>query len=83
MALGKPVIATDSGGTCEIVQNRVNGFLLEENIPELLGKHLLSLLDDEKIRFEMGSSSKQIVQNAFGIEVMVKKYVAIYEEILI
>lgn len=83
MALGKPVIATDSGGTGEIVKNGVNGFLLHENMPELLEKYINVLIDNEKLRIETGEASKQIVKNTFGIEVMVKKYLAIYEEILI
>jgi glycosyltransferase involved in cell wall biosynthesis len=83
MALGKPVIATDSGGTCEIVENEVSGYILKENIPDVIEEKIAFLFNNESIRVRMGRASKQIVSDKFGIDVMVGKYVKIYEEILI
>lgn len=83
MALGKPVIATDSGGTNEIVQDGVNGFLLTENVPEKIANFIIKLIDDQALRTVMGAASQQIVRDTFGIQTMVNKYIAIYEEILI
>ncbi len=83
MALGKPVIATDSGGTNEIVQNGVNGYLLTENDPALIVKYITSLIDNESLRTGMGAASKRIVHETFGIQAMVNKYLRVYEEILI
>lgn len=41
MSFGIPCIATNVGGTCEIVVNRFNGILLEENFKtETLAKHI-------------------------------------------
>jgi glycosyltransferase involved in cell wall biosynthesis len=83
MALGKPVIATDSGGTCEIVQNGTSGYILDENTPDVIEDKIAFLLNNDTIRLEMGRASRQIVNDKFGIDVMVKKYVEVYEEILI
>ncbi len=83
MALGKPVIATDSGGTNEIVQDGVNGYLLSENDPAMIVKFITDLIDNEELCSRMGAASKNIVSETFGIQAMVAKYIHVYEEILI
>lgn len=83
MALGKPVIATDSGGTNEIVQDGINGYLVTENNPELIVNLIIKLIDDNLLKTKMGEESKRIVREMFGIQAMVNKYLKVYEEILI
>jgi glycosyltransferase involved in cell wall biosynthesis len=79
MALGKPVIATDGGGTSEIVDNQKTGFLIQPCSPELLVEKIEDLIDNGELREKMGLAGLERVQNYFSIEIMVNKYISIYE----
>lgn len=78
MALGKPVIATDKGGTVELVERDKNGFLIGYENPEDLVKSIQTLLDDPALREKMGKRSKEIVKEKFSIENMVQRTIEIY-----
>jgi glycosyltransferase involved in cell wall biosynthesis len=82
MALSKPVVATDGGGTCEIVLNNHTGFLVgQSNVPELVEK-IEILLNDALLRERMGSNGKKRIINVFSIEKMAEKYISVYQALL-
>jgi glycosyltransferase involved in cell wall biosynthesis len=81
-ALGKPVIATLSGGTPEIIREGVNGFLIPKNDIELLEEKLNLLLDDNRLAISMGEEGKHILHNEFNLEVMTQNFVNLYKQIL-
>jgi len=79
-SLSKPVIATNNGGTIELIEDLKNGFLLHPfNSLELSNKINL-LLNDEETRLEMGINAKQIVENKFGIKRMVEEFYLEYRD---
>ena len=83
MALGKPVIATRGGGTCEIIADRQTGFLIEPlDADELAGK-IEILLNDAELRDKMGSAGRERVRSEFSIDYMVDKYMKLYNELLL
>lgn len=67
ISFGIPVIATDVGGTREIVSNEVNGLLLEENISDLelsnKIKHFINLDIDEYMLYR--NNSRKIWEKNF------------------
>lgn len=81
MALAKPVIATDAGGTNELVQDGVSGFLVDENTAEIV-KKINSLLDDSKKRKEMGEKGREIVHKKFELERMGRQFANLYHSLL-
>lgn len=50
MAAGLPVVALDGRGNRDIIQDGINGFLLEEADPDLFAQKLLHLRDDAALR---------------------------------
>ncbi len=54
MACGVPVVATDDGGTVEILHDGVEGFLVARNDVEISVRRILELLDDDELRHGMG-----------------------------
>jgi glycosyltransferase involved in cell wall biosynthesis len=73
-SLSKPILATDNGGTPEIIEDRTNGFLLIPFNREDLTNKINLLLGDDKLRFEMGAKAKAIVLTKFGIEKMTNEF---------
>ena len=83
MACGVPVVATDDGGTVEILHDGVEGFLVAENDVEMSVRRILELLDDEKLRHSMGQRGRAAIAANFSIGVCVSRYEALYHQLLV
>jgi len=59
MASGVPVIASDIPGYRTVVTNGEEGFLIRPKDPEALAKTILLLLNDERLREDMGARGRQ------------------------
>jgi glycosyltransferase involved in cell wall biosynthesis len=81
MALGKPVIATDGGGTKELVVNHNCGYLITVKSPELLCQKIEVLLENNDEREFFGLNCKKRIKKNFNIEKMVSSFYSIYNEI--
>jgi glycosyltransferase involved in cell wall biosynthesis len=78
MALGKPVIANDSGGTKEIVHHNKNGYLITNQTVEEIADLILSLvIDTEKYR-AFGAASRNIIKETFALETMGFSFEQVY-----
>ena len=82
MALGKPVIATDGGGTNEILENNKTGFLIDPSDPEMLLEKMELLLNNAALRDTMGMTGKKRIQDHFSIDKMVRDYILYYNSLL-
>jgi len=82
MALGKPVIATNGGGTGEIVTDNETGFLVEKNNKQEITEKILKLLDNPEIAITMGKKGKKRIETYFSIEKMVTGYVELYSKMV-
>jgi len=78
MALGKPVVATDGGGTKELVIHNETGFLVQPSIPQEIANYVEQLLNSKEKRNEMGISGKKRIHEVFSIESMVHKFIDLY-----
>lgn len=78
MALGKPVIATDGGGTSELVDNNITGFLIGPSDPAELEKKLDLLIGDHDLQLRMGNAGRERIMNYFSLDQMVARYLDIY-----
>ena len=81
MALSKPVIATDCGGTREIVQNGINGLLVGCSVNDVVSS-IEKLLTQPIVVAEMGRNAKQYVEEKFGIKRMVNEYICLYNSLV-
>lgn len=82
MALGKPVIATDGGGTSEILMDGISGFLIRPSDPTLLADKIRILLDNEDLRSRMGNSGSKLVREVFTIDGMINAYTKLYKKVI-
>jgi glycosyltransferase involved in cell wall biosynthesis len=82
MASGIPVIASDKGGTHELVKNEVNGFIIEDESPERINECIQYLIDNEKVRLDMGKRNSKLIEENYRIEKMVAQFLKVYEMLL-
>lgn len=82
MAMGKPVIATEGGGTVELVQDHVNGFLVEQRNEEQIINKIDILLENKDLREKMGQNAYQWVREKFDIEEKTNEYINLYRRLL-
>ena len=83
MALGKPVIATDGGGTREIVINGQTGFLIGDSQVEEFMEKIILLLNDYEVSKSMGNAGKERTINEFNSNIMTDNHIKLYEDVLI
>jgi glycosyltransferase involved in cell wall biosynthesis len=81
MSAAKPVIATNIGGSAELIIDNQNGFLIEKNDKQALLRKLDLLIEDENLRVRMGKEGRKIAQEKFSMEIMIEKAEAIYREL--
>ena len=81
MASGKPVVASRVGGILDLVKEGQNGFLAEPGGEKGLAIAIKKLLEDKKMRDEMGKRGREIAQD-FSVEKMIEKIDLLYESLL-
>ncbi len=82
MATGLPVVATNVGGTSELVENGETGLLVPHSNPEAMTKALYQLLTDKDKRQQLGLNGYKRVLDNFSILAMVNKYTDVYDSLI-
>ncbi|WP_040481741.1 glycosyltransferase [Mariniradius saccharolyticus] len=82
MALGKPVIANDAGGTREVVHDQWNGFLIKEESPEEVALMIHNLLENPTLMEEMGRRSEERIAKDFSLDKMGAEFEKVYQKLL-
>jgi len=80
MALERPVVATDVGGTAEEVVDGETGYLVAAGEAEPIRHALLELAGDPERAREMGAAGRRRQRELFTGEAMVDGYVRAFEE---
>ena len=80
MAWGVPVVASNSGGTLEIIEDNVNGKLIDEQTPEHVSAMIIELIDQPATLAQMAEEASQTVQNRFLLQRMTKEYMELYKK---
>lgn len=81
MALGKPVIANDCGGTREIVRQGINGYLITNETDAEVAKKINSIILNNERKSRLGEGGKRIISEEFTIEKMGSSFKKIYHTI--
>jgi len=82
MACQVPVVATASGGICEVIRNGKEGYLCEVGDIDSMAKHAAELLTDPAGMREMGVRGRQRAEELFSKDKIVLEYERLYREVL-
>ena len=78
MACGLPVVATNGGGTPEIVIDGHNGFLIEPHDVDTAAERIIRLINDSDIYKNLSDNARKKIDSKFSIEKMTKEYIEEY-----
>ncbi len=77
MAHAIPVVATDVGGTGEVIEEGVTGHLVAPRAPDLAAA-MIRVLEDPPLARRMGEAGRRRVQDRFSLRAMVEAYESLY-----
>jgi len=82
MAAAVPVVATDTGGTSELVLDGLTGFVVKPGDPAALSDCIGRLCGDAEARHKMGEAGRRRVVDHFTIDGMATKFEALYRRLV-
>ena len=65
-ACGLPVVGSRVGGIPDVIEDGVNGFLVNQKNANELADRLEQLLNDEELRNKLGAAGKELLQGRFS-----------------
>jgi glycosyltransferase involved in cell wall biosynthesis len=81
MSCGIPVVATDVGGVTEALDNEC-GFICKPKDYDEIGKSVITLLQNDALRKQMGIKARQKIVDNFTVDKFIKEYEFAYEYII-
>lgn len=82
MAMGKPVVASNTGGLPDVMVDGETGLLVPPGDPEALAEALTILLRDPTRARAMGEAGRARALERFDREVVVPQVLALYDQVL-
>lgn len=82
MALGRPVVATATGGSLEQVADGVTGYLVEPGNPESMAEAIGKLLEAPDQARQFGQSGRRRFLDQFEFEPFYKTMLSLYEKVI-
>lgn len=82
MAAGLPVVATTTGAAPEIIQDGVNGLLVNPGSVDQMYAAVARLLSDEALAERIGRKARASIEASYSIETVAGTYVELYHQLL-
>jgi glycosyltransferase involved in cell wall biosynthesis len=83
MAMQKPIVASDIGWANEVIDDGVEGFLVNPKEHEAYANKIVQLLKDTGLQQEFGINARKKVEQKFSIEIVAKESLAFYESLIV
>lgn len=77
-----PVVASAVGGLPEVVADGESGLLIPPRDPAAIASAVCALLKDPELRLRFGRRGREILEERFSLEDMVRSTIQVYESVL-
>jgi glycosyltransferase involved in cell wall biosynthesis len=82
MAAGKPVVATNGGGTRELVIDGQHGYLVPASEPDRVAARIEQLLGNPELARRMGAEGRRWLETHFNLERLVRDHLEMYFDLI-
>jgi glycosyltransferase involved in cell wall biosynthesis len=82
MAMGKAVVASQTGPGPEIIQPEVNGLLCDPFDPSSIAQAVTRALRDYQLRQRLGAAARKTVEEKYAVDVLLQKNLDFYRDCL-
>ncbi|RLG60556.1 hypothetical protein DRN86_02225 [Candidatus Geothermarchaeota archaeon] len=82
LASGRPVVASNTGGLPEVVENDVCGFLVQPGNAKSLAGYISIILSDHKLHLKLARNARKIAEQKYSWENITSKVYQVYESLL-
>ena len=82
MAMGKPVVGTKVNAIPEVIEDEVNGLLVEPNDAPQMAEAMMRLLENERLRQCFGEMGRQKVVEKFTLDSFARRTEEVYFSLL-
>ena len=82
MAFGLPVITTKVGGLVDFFQDGINGFFIEERIPEIISSKIELLIKDKSLCETISINNFYKISQNFNLTIVAKRFESILINII-
>lgn len=82
MAAGKPIVATRVGENTRIIEDGVDGLLVNPKDVHGMARAIGRLIDDASLRVELGRAARAKVERRFTVQQMTRAYEEVYLDML-
>ncbi|MCX5666250.1 MAG: glycosyltransferase family 4 protein [Candidatus Omnitrophica bacterium] len=79
MSLGRPCVASATGGIKDIINDGVNGILTPVGDSHAIAKAVLKILSDKELAKDISKSARDFVRGRFSIEAMADNMIDLYK----
>lgn len=79
---GLPVIATNVGGTPEIISHQENGLLIPLKDPEAITRAILQIINEPDLKRKISNEAKKTILNKFNIDRTTQELCKLYADLL-
>jgi len=81
MSTGLPIVATDTGGNSDAIEDGVSGFLVPVGDPEPLAARIVELLTDHGKAAAMGSRARSVCVSRYEFARVIPRYESYYRKL--
>ena len=80
MRFGLPCVSTSSGGPEDLIENNINGFIVNDRSPKKISEKINSILVDHNLYRKMSKASLRKAEETFSFDNLSKKFVKLLIE---
>jgi glycosyltransferase involved in cell wall biosynthesis len=78
MSCGLPVVATAVSGNVDVISSGQNGILIPPKSPKDMARAISMLLDDDKMRKELGKNARKTIEERYTWDIVAKNFLKVY-----
>ena len=82
MLLGMPCVATNTGGTMDMLEHRKEGYLYPYTEPAMCAEYISNFFEDDELAIRMGKTARRKALESHDPEKNVTKLLEIYKEVI-